>query len=57
MQISIILKKNYTNKPEFKVLFDSTSKLRKEQEEDSNLEKQLQKLKYEYEDVENRLLI
>ena len=50
-------KKNYANKPEFKVLFDSTSKLRKEQEEDSNLEKQLQKLKYEYEDVENKLLI
>ncbi len=50
-------KKNYANKPEFKKLFDSTSKLRKEQEEDSNLEKQLMKLKYDYEDIENKLLI
>lgn len=50
-------KRNYSNKSEFKLLLESTSKLRKEQEEDSNLEKQLIKLKYEYEDIENKLLI
>lgn len=50
-------KKNYSSKPEFKSLFESTSKLRKEQEEDSNLERQLTKLQYEYEEVESKLMI
>lgn len=50
-------KKNYSSKNEFQSLFESTSKLRKEQEEDSNLEKQLMKLQYDLEEVDNKLLL
>lgn len=50
-------KKSYSNKPDFKTLFESTSRLRKEQEEDSNLEKQVSRLQYELEEVENKLLL
>lgn len=49
--------KNYSNKPEFQALFESTSKLRKEQEEDSNLEKRLYRQKEELEELDNRLMV
>jgi hypothetical protein len=50
-------KKNYSNKPDFQSLFEVTSKLRKEQEEDSNLEKRIFKQRYDIEDTEERLMI
>jgi len=50
-------KKTYSNKPEFQNLFKSTSLLRKEQEEDSNLEKRLNKQEYELEELDNKLMI
>jgi intraflagellar transport protein 81 len=50
-------KKNYANKKDFLELFDITSKLRKEQEEDSNLEKRIYKQKYDIEDLDDRLLV
>jgi intraflagellar transport protein 81 len=50
-------KKNYANKKDFQELFEITSKLRKEQEEDSNLEKRIYKQKYDIEELDDRLLI
>lgn len=50
-------KKNYSSKPDFQALFESTSKLRKEQEEDSNLEKRVTKQHYELEELDNKLIV
>jgi hypothetical protein len=50
-------KKNYAGKKDFMELFEITSKLRKEQEEDSNLEKRVYKQKYDIEDLDDRLLV
>jgi hypothetical protein len=47
----------YGNKKDFLELFDVTSKLRKEQEEDSNLDKRLMRQHYDIEDLEERILI
>lgn len=52
-----IFKKNNANKPDFQPLFEVTSKLRKEQEEDSNLDKRIQRQQAEIEDIEERILI
>lgn len=49
-------KKQYSNKNDFLALLDSTSRLRKEQEEDSNLEKRIAKQQYELEENENMLM-
>ena len=50
-------KKEYANKPDFQELFEMTSKLRKEQEQDSNLEKKLAKQQYDIKEAEERLLV
>lgn len=50
-------KQRYAGKKEFQSLFEVTSKLRKEQEEDSNLDKKLMKQRNEIEDVEERMLV
>ena len=50
-------KKEYSNKPDFQALLDITSKLRKEQEQDSNLEKKIQKQQYDIKEAEDRLLV
>ena len=50
-------KKEYANKPDFQELFEMTSKLRKEQEQDSNLEKKLAKQQYEIKEAEERLIV
>ena len=50
-------KKNYINKSDFLALFEATSRLRKEQEEDSNLEKRLNRQYYELEEIDNKLMI
>jgi intraflagellar transport protein 81 len=50
-------KKNYSQKKDFQLLFESTSKLRKEQEEDSNLDKRMIKQQYELEDIDNKLIL
>ena len=50
-------KKEYANKPDFQELFNMTSKLRKEQEQDSNLEKKLAKQQYDIKEAEERLLV
>ena len=50
-------KKEYANKPDFQELFEMTSKLRKEQEQDSNLEKKLAKQQYDIKEAEERLII
>jgi hypothetical protein len=50
-------KKNYSHLKDFQELFEITSKLRKEQEEDSNLDKRLAKQHYDLEDNEDRLLV
>ncbi len=50
-------KKNYSHLKDFQELFEITSKLRKEQEEDSNLDKRLAKQHYDLEDNEERLLV
>jgi hypothetical protein len=50
-------KQRYSGKKEFQSLFEVTSKLRKEQEEDSNLDKKLMKQRNEIEDVEERMLV
>ena len=49
-------KKEYANKPDFQELFEMTSKLRKEQEQDSNLEKKLAKQQYDIKEAEERLI-
>ena len=50
-------KKEYANKQDFQELLEMTSKLRKEQEEDSNLEKKLAKEQYDIREIEERLLV
>ena len=50
-------KKEYANKPDFRELFEMTSKLRKEQELDSNLEKKLAKQQYDIKEAEERLIV
>ena len=50
-------KKDYANKPDFQELFQMTSKLRKEQEQDSNLEKKLAKQQYDIKEAEERLIV
>ncbi len=52
-----IFKQKFKNKPDFIALFEVTSKLRKEQEEDSNLDKKLIKQQNEIEDFEERILV
>jgi hypothetical protein len=52
-----IFKSKFSNKPEFIALFNVTSKLRKEQEEDSNLDKKLIKQQNEVEDIEERIMV
>ena len=51
------LKKEYTSKPDFPALFEMTSKLRKEQEQDSNLEKKIAKQMYDIKEAEERLIV
>ena len=51
------LKKEYTSKPDFPALFEMTSKLRKEQEQDSNLEKKIAKQMYDIKEAEERLVV
>ena len=51
------LKKDYSNKPDFSALFEMTSKLRKEQEQDSNLEKKIAKQMYDIKEAEERLIV
>ena len=50
-------KKEYANKKDFQELLEMTSKLRKEQEQDSNLEKKIAKQQYDIKEVEERLLV
>ena len=50
-------KKEYANKPDFQALLEITSKLRKEQEQDSNLEKKIMRQQYDIKDAEERLMI
>jgi intraflagellar transport protein 81 len=50
-------KSQYQNKPDFQALFEITSKLRKEQEQDSNLDKKIQKQNYDIKEAEERLII
>ena len=50
-------KKEYANKKDFQELFEMTSKLRKEQEQDSNLEKKLAKQQYDIKEAEERLIV
>ena len=50
-------KKEYANKQDFQELLEITSKLRKEQEQDSNLEKKLAKQQYDIKEIEERLLV
>ena len=50
-------KKEYANKQDFQELLEMTSKLRKEQEQDSNLEKKLAKQQYDIKEIEERLLV
>ena len=50
-------KKDYSNKKDFLELLEVTSKLRKEQEEDSNMDKRILKQQYELEDYDDRLLL
>ena len=51
------LKKDYSNKPDFSALFEMTSKLRKEQEQDSNLEKKIARQMYDIKEAEERLIV
>lgn len=50
-------KREYANKADFQELLEITSKLRKEQEQDSNLEKKIAKQQYDIKEVEERLLV
>ena len=49
-------KKDYANKPDFQELFQITSKLRKEQEQDSKIDKKLTKQQYDIKETEERLI-
>ena len=51
------LKKDYSNKPDFSALFEMTSKLRKEQEQDSNLEKKIARQMDDIKEAEERLIV
>ena len=51
------LKKEYLSKPDFAALFEMTSNLRKEQEQDSNLEKKIAKQTYDIKEAEERLIV
>ena len=51
------LKKEYMSKPDFAALFEMTSKLRKEQEQDSNLEKKIARQAYDIKESEERLIV
>ena len=51
------LKKEYMSKPDFAALFEMTSKLRKEQEQDSNLEKKIARQAYDIKEAEERLIV
>ena len=51
------LKKEYLSKPDFAALFEMTSKLRKEQEQDSNLEKKIARQAYDIKEAEERLIV
>ena len=50
-------KKQYANKADFQQLLEITSKLRKEQEKDSDLEKKIARQQYEIKETEERLLV
>ena len=50
-------KREYANKADFQELLEITSKLRKEQEADSTLEKKIAKQQYDIKETEERLLI
>ncbi|MCQ2820729.1 MAG: hypothetical protein MJ252_25990 [archaeon] len=50
-------KREYANKADFQALLEITSKLRKEQENDSNLEKKIAKQQYDIKETEERLLV
>ena len=50
-------KREYANKADFQELLEITSKLRKEQEQDSNLEKKIARQQYDIKEVEERLLV
>ena len=50
-------KKEYANKQDFQELLEMTSKLRREQEQDSNLDKKIAKQQYDIKEVEERLLV
>jgi len=52
-----IFKQKFSNKNDFMALFNVTSKLRKEQEEDSNLDKKLNKQHNEIEDIEEKTMV
>jgi len=52
-----IFKQKFSNKQDFMALFNVTSKLRKEQEEDSNLDKKLIKQQNEIEDFEDKIMV
>ena len=49
-------KKDYINKQDFQELFQMSSKLKKEQEQDSNLDTKLTKQQYDIKEVEERLI-
>ena len=50
-------KREYKDKKDFQELLDMTSKLRKEQEQDSNLEKKIAKQQYDIKEVEERIMV
>jgi len=52
-----IFKQKFSNKQDFMALFNVTSKLRKEQEEDSNLDKKLIKQQNEIEVFEDKIMV
>ena len=49
-------KKVHANKPDFQELFQITSKLRKEKEQDSDLDIKLTKQQYDIKEAEERLI-
>ena len=51
------LKKEYMSKQDFPALFEMTSRLRKEQEQDSNLEKKIARQTYDIKEAEERLIV
>jgi intraflagellar transport protein 81 len=50
-------KKEYKDKKDFQELLEMTSRLRKEQEQDSNLEKKIAKQQYDIKEVEERIMV